>query len=299
MTDARNEPLSEGWSTRQLSDFLTLVSSFEDERSAIVRLVERAVDVLEADAAILVERNDLAVAAGPKAHGLDVTEVRAVASGRRATITLGGDSTPAHCAGRAAQRPSARCRACRPSEPGGDRSASRPGSRHCPRWPHAQPRRQRRGMRASSETQAAENARLLEALRDRQVMLERLATIQRAIVAQKPLHDIFDQVVGAACELIGDLGGMVRMRDMDEASLDRRVLGRPQLKVRRRRTPGARPRPRLSGHAGRSPGRDRQEHRPPRSPGSRPLAKRKPSRRHGGTDLSGRDGGRKRRHGVG
>ena len=72
-----------------------------------------------------------------------------------------------------------------------------------------------RGMRADSESQAAENARLLEALRDRQVMLERLATIQRAIVAQKPLHDIFDQVVGAACELIGDRAGMMRLRDPD------------------------------------------------------------------------------------
>ena len=32
--DTRHEPLSEGWATRQLSDFLTLVSSFDDERSA-------------------------------------------------------------------------------------------------------------------------------------------------------------------------------------------------------------------------------------------------------------------------
>jgi diguanylate cyclase (GGDEF)-like protein len=70
-------------------------------------------------------------------------------------------------------------------------------------------------MRASSEAHAAENARLLEALRDRQVMLERLATIQRAIVGQKPLHDIFDQVVGSACELIGDRAGIMRMRDAD------------------------------------------------------------------------------------
>jgi len=39
MSGERPNALSEGWSIRQLSDFLTLVSSFDDERSATVRLV--------------------------------------------------------------------------------------------------------------------------------------------------------------------------------------------------------------------------------------------------------------------
>src|SRR5687768_6817550 len=91
MTHSRPEPLTEGWSTRQLSEFLTLINSFEDERSATIRLVERAVEVLEADVAALVERQELVVAAGPKASALDSAEVRAVASGRRNSLTLGDE----------------------------------------------------------------------------------------------------------------------------------------------------------------------------------------------------------------
>jgi diguanylate cyclase (GGDEF)-like protein len=217
MSDSRNEPLSEGWATRQLSDFLTLVSSFDDARSATVRLVERAAEVLEADAAGLLDGNQLVVAAGPKAHSIDPGELRAVASGRRDSIRLGEAEAPALRA-QAGER-SERVLVIARAEPefagaevdllAGIGRVITLGSRTLSLVDDE------RGMRASSESQAAENARLLEALRDRQVMLERLATIQRAIVAQQPLHDIFDQVVGAACELIGDRAGMMRMRDAD------------------------------------------------------------------------------------
>src|SRR5688500_8937793 len=96
MTDSsRQEPLSEGWSTRQLADFLTLISSFDDERSATIHLVERAVEVLEADAVALVEGQHLVVSAGPRASLLAAAEVRAVASGRRSSLLLGAESVPA------------------------------------------------------------------------------------------------------------------------------------------------------------------------------------------------------------
>jgi diguanylate cyclase (GGDEF)-like protein len=217
MSDERQEQLSEGWSTRQLSDFLVLVSSFDDERSATIRLVERAVEVLDADAAALVERNELVVVAGPKAHALDVADVRAAASGRRESIHLEHEPAGALCAdaGERNGRVLVIARAA-PEFVSAERDLVSGlgrvialGSRTLSLVDNE------RGMRASSESQAAENSRLLEALRERQVMLERLATIQRAIVAQKPLHDIFDQVVGAACELIGDRAGMMRMRDAD------------------------------------------------------------------------------------
>ena len=217
MSDSRHEPLSEGWATRQLSDFLTLVSSFDEERSATIRLVERAVEVLDADAAALVERNELAVTAGPLSHSLDVTEVRSVAAGRLSSLSLGGTPVPALRAEAGEQN--GRMLVIARAEPEFARAevdllcglgrVIALGGRTLRLVDNE------RGMRASSEHQAAENARLLEALRDRQVMLERLATIQRAIVAQKPLHDIFDQVVAAACELIGDGAGMMRMRDAD------------------------------------------------------------------------------------
>ena len=217
MSDSRPEPLSEGWATRQLSDFLTLVSSFDDERAATVRLIERAVEVLDADAAGLLDGSQLIVAAGPKADALDPADLRAVASGRRDSISLGDEHAPALSA--EAGGHSERILVVARTQPAfaqaeadllsGLGRAIALGSRTLRLVDNE------RGLRASSDNQAAENSRLLEALRDRQVMLERLATIQRAIVAQKPLHEIFDQVVRAACELIGDNAGMIRMRDAD------------------------------------------------------------------------------------
>ncbi|CAN5618619.1 hypothetical protein BH10ACT11_BH10ACT11_07260 [soil metagenome] len=72
-----------------------------------------------------------------------------------------------------------------------------------------------RGLRAESERQGAENVRLLEALRERQVLLERLGRIQRSIVGREPINSIFEQIVAAACELLGVESGGSRLRDRD------------------------------------------------------------------------------------
>ncbi|MEJ7875357.1 MAG: EAL domain-containing protein, partial [Solirubrobacterales bacterium] len=205
------------WATRQLSEFLTLISSFDDESSATSRLVERAAEVMTAEAAVIVERNEVVLASGSAARALATLDLRGVTSGRKATLELeAGREAKVVCVpvgeadrflviarvGEAfAQAEVELAQGLGRAIALGNRTLSLVG--------------QERDLRASSETQAAENARLLEALRARQVMLERLATIQRAIVAQKPLHDIFDKVVAAACELSGDNSGMMRMRDMD------------------------------------------------------------------------------------
>jgi diguanylate cyclase (GGDEF)-like protein len=75
-----------------------------------------------------------------------------------------------------------------------------------------------RALRAESERQAAENARLLDALRERQVLVERLAQLQRAIVDRKPLHEVLDVVVEGVCELLGDEVGALRLIDPDDPS---------------------------------------------------------------------------------
>ena len=218
MTDALENELSPGWAARRLSEFLTLISSFDDESSVTIRIVERAAEVLEADAAALVGRSTIIAKAGPRARSLAVPPLRAVASGRRDFLELED--------GKRLQARAAEAQ----EHDGAVLVIVRGGSEF------AQPEIDlinglgrvialssrtlelidtERGLRASSENQAAENARLLEALRGRQVMLERLATIQRAITAQSPLHDVFDKVVATACELTSDPAGMMRMRDMD------------------------------------------------------------------------------------
>ena len=71
-------------------------------------------------------------------------------------------------------------------------------------------------LRADSEQHAEENARLLEALRERQVLLERLATLQRGIVDRLPVHEVLEAVVEGACELLGAPVGVLWMTDPDD-----------------------------------------------------------------------------------
>src|SRR6266545_4780044 len=71
-------------------------------------------------------------------------------------------------------------------------------------------------LRADSEHQASENARLLGALRERQVLLERLAQLQRGIVDRLPVHEVFDAVVEGACELLECGVGVLWITDPDD-----------------------------------------------------------------------------------
>ena len=75
-----------------------------------------------------------------------------------------------------------------------------------------------RSLRERSESQATENARLLEALRRRQVLLERLSRLQRAIVDRLPVHEILQAAVEGACEFVGGDVAALRRRDADEPS---------------------------------------------------------------------------------
>ena len=73
-----------------------------------------------------------------------------------------------------------------------------------------------RALRSGSERQASENARLLGALRERQVLLERLAQLQRGIVDRLPVHEVLEAAVEGACELLGDEVGILRLTDPDD-----------------------------------------------------------------------------------
>src|SRR5215208_2635570 len=73
-----------------------------------------------------------------------------------------------------------------------------------------------RALRADSEHQASENARLLDALRERQVLLERLAQLQRGIVDRLPVHEVLEAVVEGACELLDCPVGVLWIADPDD-----------------------------------------------------------------------------------
>jgi hypothetical protein len=97
-----------------------------------------------------------------------------------------------------------------------------------------------RALRADSEQQASENERLLAALRARQVLLERLAQLQRGIVDRLPVHEILEAVVEAASELVESRVGILWITDPGSLR-GRRSHGR------RRRAPGAPPPARRRG----------------------------------------------------
>ena len=64
--------------------------------------------------------------------------------------------------------------------------------------------RTERRLRQQADQQAAENARLLEEVREQQHLLVQLSLIQRAISRREPLARILGTVIAAASELIGD-----------------------------------------------------------------------------------------------
>jgi diguanylate cyclase (GGDEF)-like protein len=73
-----------------------------------------------------------------------------------------------------------------------------------------------RALRADSEQHAEENARLLDALRERQVLLEHLAQLQRGIVDRLPVHEVLEAVVESACELLECPVGILWIADPDD-----------------------------------------------------------------------------------
>src|SRR4051794_27824185 len=97
-----------------------------------------------------------------------------------------------------------------------------------------------RALRADSERQANENARLLDALRERQVLLERLAQLQRGIVDRLPVHEVLEAVVESACELLDCPVGMLWIADPDDPDHTAAVAtigADDELLERRRRQP--------------------------------------------------------------
>jgi diguanylate cyclase (GGDEF)-like protein len=97
-----------------------------------------------------------------------------------------------------------------------------------------------RALRADSEQQASENAQLLNALRERQGLLERLAQLQRGIVDRLPVHEVLEAVVESACELLDCRVGMLWIADADDPDHTAAVAtmgANDELLERRRRQP--------------------------------------------------------------
>jgi diguanylate cyclase (GGDEF)-like protein len=207
-------------STQQLAEFLSLISCFNDETTAIRRGIEHAAEVLDAEAAALVRGGEVIAAIGFAEGEVPIEPLVAVADGSRQTLAVRGagdceavsvpleDDRPLHLVvARRADEP------FQAEELGLLRGMGRVltlGLRNLRLLENE------RALRSGSERQASENARLLGALRERQVLVERLAQLQRGIVDRLPVQEVLEAAVEGACELLGDEVGVLRLTDPDD-----------------------------------------------------------------------------------
>src|ERR1700692_4929816 len=85
--------LHESWTTQQLVEFLSLVSSFPDEQSAICGAVERAAEALEAEVGAVVSDGRVRASTGFPADDVPADLLLAAADGSSRSIDVPGAGT--------------------------------------------------------------------------------------------------------------------------------------------------------------------------------------------------------------
>ena len=195
------------WTAQQLAEFLAVVSAAGDEAAAVAGAVERAAEALEAEVAAVVQGNQVLASVGfPRHHPTD--QLLAAAWGGASTVDVPG---------------AGRCQALvtRVDVESGENTVllmgrSGPDSFSQPEvgLVHAMGRvlgltlrllrllQGERDLRAHSEEQAFERARLLQSLEERQALLERLFKIQHSISHRAPIHTVLDAITAGASELV-------------------------------------------------------------------------------------------------
>ena len=200
-TDVRETPHIE------LLELLAVMSSYSDEDSAMGGAVERAAQTLEAEVAAIVVGDRVMASVGFPAKAVATRDLLAIARRERDSLCVPG---------------AGRCRALAVEWGGARRGhliVARAGEDFSVEE-HSIVRGMARllsltltmlrtlqaehGMRERSEQDAAEKARLLDSLRQRQHLLEHLFDIQRAISRRRPLAQILDMITSAAQDLLGD-----------------------------------------------------------------------------------------------
>ena len=181
---------AESWTTRQLAEFLSVVSSFTDER----------------DAAPGLRRARRPRRSGPRWPSSS-------ARGRSpASVGFPPGSEPVADLRRGCRRSPIRARARGPRGLHRDLLAGRRGrARFWSRGPGAVTSARRSwicfaGWAVSSPSRCGASA-LIGELRERQTLLERLTLLQRSIASRADIEEVFDAIVTGASELLGDETG--------------------------------------------------------------------------------------------
>jgi PAS domain S-box-containing protein len=231
------------WSIQQLTGFLAMVSSAEDERTASRVAVERAAEALEADVAALLTGGKVVASVGFERDPILEAALVDVADGQTARLMAPGVGDRAALAITVEPDTPSRLVFARETERDftpEDTYLAR-GMAHvlslCLRLfgLAAEERRQRR----EAETQSELNQRLLDSLQERQELLERLARIQRSITHGAVREDVLDAICLGARELLGDEVAGLQLVPPDDPDVLELVAmrGRDAIELRGERTP--------------------------------------------------------------
>jgi diguanylate cyclase (GGDEF)-like protein len=210
----------ETWSAQKLAELLSVLSGIEDEREAMRAAVVRVAEDVEAEIAALVRDDRVLVSIGFPAGETDEAQLFAAAEADHGTVTVAGLGECSTMAVPLEDDPGLRIVVARAgNEPFTSIESSlvaAMGRALILTLRSLELIGNERRIRADTERAAAENSRLLAALRERQELLERLSRLQRAIVARTPVHEVLEAVAEGACELLGDEVAAVRLIDPDD-----------------------------------------------------------------------------------
>jgi signal transduction histidine kinase len=216
------------WTTQQLAEFLAAVSSAQSEAAAALAAVERAAEALDAEVAAIVCGGEVVAAVGYPEDAAPATDLRRVTADPVAweLAVPGVGVCPATGVPLEYPRGATLVLARSGLRLGRDESALLRGMARVTSMTLRMLRvlEDERAAREESDRQAAENARLLATLRDRQTLLERLAAEQAAlrrvatlVAGQTAADDIFTAVAEEVGRLLGaDIAGVCRY-EPDEA----------------------------------------------------------------------------------
>jgi diguanylate cyclase (GGDEF)-like protein len=236
------------WSTHQLTEFLAAVSASGDEHAATIEAIERAAEALEAELGAVVRAGSVVASVGfPRGRVPAAQLVELAAAGAVDGLELPGIGTCSTAVVALDDDPSGRLVLARMSgEPFGpeDLGLLRGMSRVLTLTLQLlRVLGDERTLREQSERQAAEKARLLASLQERQQLLEQLSQLQRCISERTPLDRVLAAVVDGARALAGTQLALLRLIDPSQPSelITAAVSGEEADLLRRaRRTPEAR-----------------------------------------------------------
>jgi diguanylate cyclase (GGDEF)-like protein len=177
----------ESWSTQQLAEFLAVVSGLPDRTAAIRGGVERAAEALDAEVAALVDGGGVLASIGFPAGKLPERALRAAANGEDREVEFEGVG---------------RCEVITaPLGPDdeGVLAVARSGGDEFTQEESDLLRGMGRVLALSLQSH-----HLVESLRERQALLERLSVLQRSIASRADLDEVFEAIVEGAHELLGD-----------------------------------------------------------------------------------------------